>query len=131
MEKKQKVLIVEDEKDMREALVGKFELSGFEVEQAENGVGGLKQSLDSHPDIILLDIIMPEMDGIEMLKKLRENEWGKKVPVIILTNISDIEKYKEAQEIGISAYLMKAEWSLKGVVSATQKALKNPESRLK
>jgi two-component system response regulator MprA len=80
---------VEDEASLRNALRDKFTLEGFSVLEAKNGEEGLDVALREHPNIILLDIIMPKMDGLTMMKKLREaDEWGKKVPIIILTNLS-------------------------------------------
>jgi DNA-binding response OmpR family regulator len=121
--KTRKILIVEDEEDMSEALKDKFELEKFKAYTAKNGEEGLKKSLDLHPDLILLDIVMPKMDGIEMLRRLRGDSWGKKAPVVILTNISDALQLTEAEKIGISAYLVKAEWGLKDVVTLVKEIL--------
>ena len=72
-----KILIVEDEEIMLKALVEKFSSEGFEVVQAIDGEEGLKKALCEKPDIILLDILLPKMDGMAVLKKLREDTWGK------------------------------------------------------
>ena len=89
-----KILIVEDEASLRKALVEKFQREGFETFLAFDGVEGLDQAERIQPDLILLDIIMPKMDGMTMLKKLRESgDWGKQVPVIILTNLSSATLY--------------------------------------
>jgi DNA-binding response OmpR family regulator len=118
-----KILIVDDENAVRVALSDKLDATGFDFILANNGIEGLKSSLVEHPDLIILDILMPKMDGIAMLKLLREDEWGKDVPVIILTNISDYFQLEEAQKIGISAYMVKAEWGLKEVVERVRTVL--------
>lgn len=83
-----KILVVEDDSTLLKALTEKFTLENFSVSYAEDGQEGLGVALSTHPDIILLDILMPKMDGMSMLEKLREDEWGKDVPVIMLTNLN-------------------------------------------
>lgn len=85
---KKVVLIVEDEQPMLRVLHDKLQESGYGTLEAENGAEGLELALAHHPDIILLDVLMPKMDGMTMLTKLREDSWGKTVPIIILTNVS-------------------------------------------
>lgn len=87
-EVKKTVLLVEDEAPMLAVLHDKLQMSGYAMLQAKNGGEGLELALAHHPDIILLDLLMPKMDGMTMLTKLREDSWGKEVPVIILTNVS-------------------------------------------
>lgn len=106
-----KILIVEDEIALLEALTEKLK-QDFEVLQAKNGQEGLQQALNLHPDLILLDIIMPVMDGMTMLTKLRSDEWGKSVPVIVLTNLSDEQKVTECLQQGVYDYLVKSGWTL-------------------
>ncbi len=89
-----KILIVEDDLDLLEVLRKKFTLEKFQVSQAPDGKIGLEEALRNHPDLILLDILMPVMDGMTMLGKLREDSWGKEVPVILLTNLSDEKKWR-------------------------------------
>jgi len=119
-----KILIAEDERAMLRALTDTFENEGFNVFGAEDGEEGLKIAFKEHPDVILIDLLMPKMDGISMLKKIREDEWGKDVPVIILTNLSDVDKIAETVENGISHYLVKTEWSLEEIVKKVKKLLK-------
>lgn len=108
----QKVLVIEDEESLRQVLHEKLKESGFEVSESENGENGLDAALASHPDIILLDIIMPRMDGMTMLRKLREDEWGKNAKVIILSNLSDAQEVSEAMKNGVYDYLVKTDWKL-------------------
>jgi DNA-binding response OmpR family regulator len=110
------VLIVDDESSLRKAMGEKLFLSGFEIFEAGDGNEGMEIALSKHPNLILLDILMPKVDGIEMLKMLRADEWGKNVPVVILTNVSDYTQLEEALKMGVSDYMVKAEWSLKDVV---------------
>jgi|WetSurMetagenome_2_1015567.scaffolds.fasta_scaffold11916_6 DNA-binding response OmpR family regulator len=117
------VLIVEDDKPMVDLLTDKFGFSGFQVMMAKDGEEGLRLALSKHPDIILLDIVMPKLDGLSMLRKLKEDGWGSLVPVVILTNLSDNEKLAEALEIGVVEYMVKAEVKISDVVSKVKKIL--------
>ena len=102
--KKNTVLIIEDELDLRGLLKTKLISEHFEVLEADNGKIGLDISLSSHPDIILLDIVMPVMDGLAMLKELRQDEWGKTAKVIVLSNLNEAEKVSESLEKNIYNY---------------------------
>lgn len=123
-ETKSKILIVEDDIDLLEVLVKKFELENFAVAQAMNGKDGLELTLKEYPDLILLDVVMPVMDGMTMLTNLRLDEWGQKVPVILLTNLSDENRVAEAVERGAYDYLVKSEWSISDVVAKVRARLK-------
>lgn len=118
------ILIVEDDLDLLEVLRKKFTMEKFEVLQAADGKIGLEEALHSHPDLILLDIIMPIMDGMTMLGKLRQDTWGKDVPVILLTNLSDESKVAEAMKHGVYDYLVKADWNISDVVKKVRAKLK-------
>src|SRR3989344_9694991 len=111
------ILIAEDEKPMLKALVDKFIHEGFNVIESKNGEEALKSALQKHPNIILLDLVMPKMDGLVVLKKLREDEYGKTVPIIILTNLNmDNRIIKEVVALEPSFYLMKSEVKLEEVI---------------
>jgi DNA-binding response OmpR family regulator len=118
-----KILVVEDDADLCEAVVDKFRSEGFEVHAARNGEEGLKMAFEIRPNLVLLDIVMPKMDGMTMLRKLRQDSWGQLVPVIILTNISDAKGLAEALEIGVDEYLLKAEWKLQDVAEKVKKII--------
>jgi DNA-binding response OmpR family regulator len=94
---KKKVLIVEDEKMLSDALAFKLTNSGFTVLTAENGEIGLEIAVAQKPDIILLDLMMPIMDGKTMLRKLRDFPQFKTLPVIILTNAGDVHNMMETK----------------------------------
>lgn len=117
------ILIAEDEQDMRQTLVDAFRHEGFNVLEAKNGKEGLEFALKEHPDLILLDIVMPEMDGMTMAKKLREDERGKDIPIIMLTNFSDVEKVTNALESGVYEYLVKSDWKIEDVVLRVKEKL--------
>lgn len=111
-----KLLIVEDEKLLTEVLVDRFKKEGYEIRTASDGLEGLDSALKNHPDIMLLDLIIPKIDGIEVLKKLRDDPWGKNLPVIILTNVNDDSKVDEAKRLGAKAFMVKTDWGLEGIV---------------
>ena len=110
--KKALILVVEDERLLIKALGDKLRLEGFEVLEAHNGKEGLALAIEKHPDLILLDIIMPVMDGISMLQELRKDEWGKYASVLMLTNLTDADKTEESLKNGAFDYLIKADWKL-------------------
>ena len=118
-----KVLLIEDESVLLELLSGKFKDSGFEVSCAQSAEAGIKLALQNHPDLILLDLILPKMDGLTMLKKLRKDEWGKRVPVIILSNLNDQRKVSEAMKIGVYDFLVKSNVKLSDVVKEVREVL--------
>lgn len=112
-----KILIVEDEAPLRNAVSDILTFEGFTVFQAKNGQEGLDISLKEHPDLILLDLMMPVMDGLTMLEKLRQDqEFGKTAAVILLTNINDPEKVAQATEAGSYDFLVKSDWNIEDVV---------------
>ncbi|MGB0757025.1 MAG: response regulator [Patescibacteria group bacterium] len=119
-----KVLVVDDDKAIRTALEIQFKNESYVVYTAEHGEEGLHVAQTENPDIILLDIKMPKMDGMEMLQKLRElDEWGKNVPVILLTNLADTNRVAEAVELGVYDYLVKSDWKLDDVVRVVKEKL--------
>lgn len=123
MEKK-KILIVEDDVALLNVLVEKFTKEGYKVVSAKDGAVGLKTALLERPNIILLDIIMPVMDGMTMLQRLRKDEWGKGAKVLLLTNLNSAEKVVDALDNGVFDYLVKADWSLNDIVEKVNKRLK-------
>lgn len=121
--KTKKILIVEDAPLTLQLMAERFSKDGFLVLKAKNGRQGLSIAGKEHPDIILLDIIMPEMDGIAMLKELRADEWGKDVPVIILADIDDTETIASAIENNAYEFLLKNNWRLEEIVEKVKKKL--------
>ncbi len=123
MNEKNKILIVEDEIFLLKSLADEFTAAGFEVFQAKNGEEGLRLATNNFPDLIMIDILMPKMDGITMLKKIREQEKNKKTPVIVLTNLSDTETITKALENGAYDYLVKSDWEPKTLVKRVKEKL--------
>ena len=117
------VLIVDDEQALTSVLARKFTDEGITAYTADNGKEGLALAFDKHPDLILLDIMMPEMDGFDVMKALQEDEWGKDVPVILLTNSSSIDTVAKAVSSGMSEFLVKTEMKLDQVVDHVKKRL--------
>ena len=120
---KNKILIVEDEILMLKTLVNTLNNHGFSTLEAQDGEQGLALALKEKPDLILLDIIMPKMGGLAMLKELRKEAWGKEVPIIFLTNLSDPEKiiqatkdYTQTLDNIAYEYLIKSDYHLADVV---------------
>lgn len=110
------ILVVEDEIDLREAMMEALDEEGYRVTGADNGQAGLETALAEHPDLILLDLMMPIMDGQEMFKKLREDEWGRKANVVILTAMDDVNNIGLAHEAKPLDYFIKAHHSLDDLV---------------
>ncbi|MDP3779306.1 MAG: response regulator [bacterium] len=125
-EQLKKILIVEDEPDMRQALVESLKHEGFSVAEAANGNEGLERAIEHRPDLIVLDILMPKMGGMEMMKKLRNHsDWGQKVPIILLTNLSADDKIMRGiVEDEPSYYLVKSDWKIPDVVEKVREMLK-------
>lgn len=112
-----KILIVEDEAPLRNAVADILTFEGFTVFQAKNGQEGLDVALREHPDLILLDLMMPVMDGLTMLEKLRQaDDWGRGAAVILLTNINDPDKVAQATDAGFYDFLVKSDWNIEDVV---------------
>jgi DNA-binding response OmpR family regulator len=128
MKQKHKVLIVEDEISLAKVLRDNFIKDGFDVLLAEDGKIGLDMALREMPEIILLDIAMPVMDGLEMLKLLKDDRVGKEIPVVILTNYGDMEKFKQAKELGVADYLVKADWSMRDITILVRQIIANRDS---
>lgn len=103
-----KILIVEDDPAIRSMYEIKLQGQGYEVQTADNGQKGLELSKSFLPDLILLDILLPNMDGDEMLQKLRETQWGASIRVIILTNISKSEAPASLRLLHVDRYVVKA-----------------------
>ena len=115
-----KVLIVEDDEAVLKALNAKLTQAGLIVLEARDGASGLATALQEHPQLILLDILMPLMDGWETLKRLREDEnWGKQASVVILTSLSADEdaQIRHIVELGPTLFMTKTDWKVEGVVN--------------
>ena len=112
-----KIAIIEDDPTISQMYRLKFEADGFDVRMASNGKIGVELVKTFKPDIILLDIQMPEMDGAEALKHIRADSHSKDTPVIILTNLGEEEAPSEMRSLGISSYIVKANNTPRQVVT--------------
>jgi len=118
-----KIAIIEDDQAISQMYRFKFEAEGFTVETAENGKLGLQLAESMRPDVILLDLMMPEMNGDEMLEKLRATEWGKDTTVIVLTNIGEQEIPPRLRELGVKGVILKADMTPRQVADLVKKSL--------
>ena len=120
-----KIAIIEDDAAISQMYRIKFESEGYEVETAENGKLGLKLVEEFGPDIILLDLMMPEMNGDEMLAKMRTTNWGKEVKVIVLTNMGESEIPARMKELGVLTCILKANMTPRQVAELVKQHLAN------
>jgi DNA-binding response OmpR family regulator len=117
-----RVLVVEDDNFLRKILVMKFEAEGFQVESAADGEAGLHQVVANPPDLMLLDMILPNMNGFEVLAEMKTNKLTSKVPVIVLSNLGQEEDIKRATELGAVDFLVKSNLSIMEVVQKVKEA---------
>ena len=118
-----KIAVIEDDAVISQMYRMKFEADGFDIQLANNGLHGVELVEAFKPDIILLDLQMPEMNGVDALKIIRKNDWGLNIPVIILTNLGEEEAPKELRALGIHSYIVKANLTPRQVVQRVKEAL--------
>ncbi|MCH7828530.1 response regulator [Patescibacteria group bacterium] len=117
------VLVVDDDEALRLVLSEALRAEGIKTLEAQNGVDGLTIALEKHPDFILLDILMPEMGGEEMLQKLRADEWGKNASVFVLTQLDSMDKISDMMTSKIDGYFVKSSLSVESMVKDVKKKL--------
>lgn len=120
---KRKILLIEDDSFLLSMYTTKFELENFQVVTAEDGEKGLKMVAKEAPDIILLDIILPKMNGFEVLKKIKSDEKLSKIPVILLTNLSQKSDIENGLNLNANDYIIKAHFTPAEVVDKVKKVL--------
>lgn len=118
-----KLLIIEDDPFMRSLYDNTFSLAGFEIVMANDGKSGLNKAKIARPALILLDIMMPEMSGIEVLSKLKANSETKNIPVAVLSNLAEEDNKKQAFEHGAISYIVKSEHDPASIVSLVKQLL--------
>ncbi len=118
-----KIAIIEDDQVIAEMYRMKFEVENFEVEVAADGRLGVELVKSMRPDMILLDIQMPEMNGEEALREIRSHSWGKHIPVMVLTNLGEEEAPKGLKQLGIINYIVKADLTPSQVVKRVKEFL--------
>ncbi|MGZ6005135.1 MAG: response regulator transcription factor [Candidatus Saccharimonadales bacterium] len=119
-----KIAIVEDDTAIAQMYRIKFEQEGYTVETAEDGKMGLALAESMKPDIILLDLMMPEMRGDQMLAAMRKTEWGKNIKVVILTNMGEQEIPDSVKQLKVEAVILKADMTPRQVADLVKAHLK-------
>lgn len=121
--KKKKILVVEDETPLSKLLCTELLDKGYQVVCAANGEVGLSEAEKIKPDLILLDILMPAMDGITMLKEIRKTRWGKKIKVIIISNLVHDEGESQLAGLGVDEYLVKSNETFERVMERVEELI--------
>ncbi len=121
------ILLIEDEQALSSIVRDKLlqKNKDYKIITAADGIDGLNTALQQHPDLIVLDLLMPEMDGVTMLTKLRQDAWGATVPVVVLSNLGDSGHVFQSLEYGALDYLVKTDWSLDGIADHIDERLKS------
>lgn len=110
-----KIMIIDDDRDLQEIYKLNFEMAGYEVFQEMDGLDGISSVVDKKPDVILLDILMPNMDGFAFLRAMKENT-SISIPVVVCSNLSDKDTYSKAVASGAAGVLLKVDYSGKQLV---------------
>ena len=119
-----KILFIEDEPTLQKTVGQVLEQEGYEIKSALDGEIGLELTKREKPDLILLDLILPKLDGFKVLEKLKKDETTKNIPVIVLTNLESESDVERALELGATAYLVKANYELEEVIKKVKDILK-------
>lgn len=119
-----KIALIEDDLTIREMYSHKLRASGHEIKEAQNGIEGLELIRDFKPDLVLLDLMMPAMSGQDMLRKLREQDWGKNTLVVVLTNLGQAEASMDLRLLRVEKYIVKAYHTPKQVLEMVMDILK-------
>ena len=117
------ILFIEDESALQKTFGEVLSQEGYQMISALDGEIGLRLAKDKKPDLILLDLILPKVNGFDVLKKLKEDKETKDIPIIVLTNLEEMGDVDKAIELGATTYLVKASYSLKEVVEKIKKTL--------
>lgn len=123
MGNKKKILIIDDDDSLRSVMEDGFSREGFSVRTAKNGKEGLELAINEKPDLILVDILMPVMDGITMIKELRQDSWGKDANIILLSNLDDTTKIAEAAQLKVFDFLTKQDNKMEDVIKKAKEKL--------
>ncbi len=121
--KKKLILVVEDDSFLLQMYATKLEKAGFEVKSAVDGTQGFKKAKDVHPDLILLDLVMPSMDGFKVLEELKVNSETQSIPVIILSNLSEREDVQKCLQLGAVDYIIKAHFVPSEVINKIEQLI--------
>lgn len=122
---KKRILVVDDDNNLRNIMVDALKAAGFETDEAVNGEDGLKKVLETHPDLMFLDVTMPKMTGWEVLEKLRHDPWGAKAKVIMLTSMGDMSNIAHAMDKKVFTYIVKSDLNLNEIGDIVNKTIAN------
>jgi len=117
------ILLIEDEAALQKTMGDVLSQEGYEVLSALDGEAGMRLAKEKTPDLILLDLVLPKMTGFEVLEQLHQNEETKSIPVIVLTNLENLEDVQRATDLGATTYLVKSNYELGEVVQKVKTAL--------
>lgn len=110
------ILFIEDESALQKTVGEIIRKEGYDMISALDGELGMTLAKEKRPDLIMLDLVLPKKDGFEVLKSLKQNEWTKKIPVVVVTNLGKMENMDKAIELGATAYLVKSDYTLKEII---------------
>jgi len=120
----EKIVFIEDERTLQKMLGEALEAAGFSVASANDGETGIALVLQEMPDLVLLDLILPKMDGFSVLQTLKGDEKTKDIPVMVLTNLEAAEDVEKVITLGATTYLVKANYDLPDIVAKVKEVLK-------
>ncbi|OGI25738.1 MAG: hypothetical protein A3J76_00105 [Candidatus Moranbacteria bacterium RBG_13_45_13] len=121
---KKKILVIEDDRSLQNAVVETLGQEGYKAISAFDGEEGLQKLAAEKPDLILLDIILPKKDGYEVLSEIKRDETTKDIPVLILTNLEEVDNVQKALDLGATTFMVKSDFSLKDVLVKVKENLK-------
>lgn len=119
------ILAIDDDALLLGSVVEALQAASYNVIQATNGKEGLETALKEHPDLVLTDNLMPVVNGVDMIAGLRKDDWGKTVPVIIMTNMYTADMLNQSLQAGATDYIMKSDMSLEKIVQLVRERLKD------
>lgn len=117
------VVIIEDDNFLRSLILQKFDLEGFEIAGAPNGREGIERITERRPDILLLDLLLPDINGFEVLEYIKENDSLHGIPILIVSNLGSAEDMGKAQKLGAEHFLIKANTSTMEIVEKVREIL--------
>ena len=118
-----KIIFIEDEPALQKTLGEVLKQEGYEVTSASDGEMGLKSIRQKQPDLILLDLILPKINGFEVLKQIKEDVKTKDIPVIVLTNLERVEDVEKVVKYGATTYLVKSQYSMEELIQKIKKII--------
>jgi two-component system, OmpR family, response regulator RegX3 len=121
------ILVVDDDPQISKPLARLLKMEGYEVACAPNAVMAMAQAMGNHPDLILLDVAMPPLDGLTFLFLLREKSFGRDVPVIVLSGQSDESTVRRARELGVCEYVVKGEYKTSELLALVREHISKSE----